>query len=158
MQKTQAIAVMGQRSLLMPGWIKAALQANDHPKLYLSVLQAAAAHAEHPESEVLDLTAELASAHVDTLWLRDMPASASLVDDTLLVPELAVLAQHLTEDLQTMARPLLESETKPDADTDALRARTHHWLDWLAALRGERIRGMTGIHKKSATSLSKALI
>ncbi|WP_233446761.1 MULTISPECIES: hypothetical protein [Paraburkholderia] len=48
MQKNQALAVMGQRSLLMPGFIKAALAANDHLKLYLSVLQAAAAHAEHP--------------------------------------------------------------------------------------------------------------
>jgi hypothetical protein len=41
-QKTQALAVMGQRSLLMPGWIKAALAATDHLKLYLTVLQATA--------------------------------------------------------------------------------------------------------------------
>ncbi|SOE87855.1 Uncharacterized conserved protein YkaA, UPF0111/DUF47 family [Burkholderia sp. YR290] len=135
MQKNQALAVMGQRSLLMPGFIKAALGANDHLKLYLSVLQAAAAHAEHPDREVLDLTAELASARVDAPWLRDMLASASLVDDTLLVPELTALAQHLADDLQTMARPLLE----PDARADELRARMHHWLEWLAALRGERI-------------------
>jgi hypothetical protein len=36
MQKTQAVAVMGQRSLLIPGWIKTALAGYDHLKLYLA--------------------------------------------------------------------------------------------------------------------------
>jgi uncharacterized protein Yka (UPF0111/DUF47 family) len=134
-QKTQAIAAMGQRSLLLPGWIKAALSANDRLKLYLSVLQVAFAHAEHPDSELPDLTAELVAAHVDAPWLRDMPASASLVDGTLLLPDLAVLVQRLAEDLETMARPLLE----PDDQADALRVRVQHWLDGFDTLRGERV-------------------
>ena len=104
MQKTQAIAVMGQRSLLLPGWIKAALSANDRLKLYLSVLQAAFAHANRPDRDSLDLSAELAAAHVDVPWLRDMPASASLVDGTLILPDLARLAQRLAEDLETNYR------------------------------------------------------
>jgi uncharacterized protein Yka (UPF0111/DUF47 family) len=135
MQKTQAIATMGQRSLLMPGWIKAALAANGRLKLYLSVLQATAAHAEHPDDALLDLSAELAGAGVDAPWLSDMPASASRIDDVLLVPELTRLAQHLADDLQTMARPLLD----PDAKAQALSARFHQWLERLGALHGERI-------------------
>lgn len=134
-QKTQAIAAMGQHSLLLPGWIKAALSANDRLKLYLSVLQVAFAHAEHPDRELPDLTAELVAAHVDAPWLRDMPASASLVDGTLLLPDLARLVQRLSEDLETMARPLLP----PDDQTDTLHARVRHWLDGVDALRGERL-------------------
>jgi hypothetical protein len=41
----------------------------------------------------------VASARIDAPWLRDMPASATLVDDTLLVPELTALAQRLADDL-----------------------------------------------------------
>ncbi|MFM0511660.1 hypothetical protein [Paraburkholderia sp. RL17-373-BIF-A] len=121
-QKTQAIAAMGQRCLLLPGWINAALSANDRLKLYLGLVQAAFAHAEHPAGELPDLTAELVASHVDTPWLRDMPASASLVDGTLLLPDLARLVQRFAEDLETMARPLL----RPDAQPDALRVRVHH--------------------------------
>ncbi|MFP3564595.1 hypothetical protein [Paraburkholderia sp. SIMBA_030] len=67
MRKTQAIESMGQRSLLLPGWIKAALSANDRLKLYLSVLQAAFAHAEHPDREALDLSGEMVAARGDRL-------------------------------------------------------------------------------------------
>jgi len=135
MEKTQAIAALGQRSLLLPGWIKAALSANDRLKLYLSVLQAAAAHAEHPDADTLDLSVELAAAHVDAPWLRDLPARASRIDGTLLLPELARLAHLFSDDLQTMAHPLVES----GGDAAALRARLQRWLDWLDALQGERL-------------------
>ncbi len=45
MDKQKAVATLGQNSLLLPAWITAALLANDRLKLYLSVLQSAAAHA-----------------------------------------------------------------------------------------------------------------
>ncbi|MGG1946662.1 phosphate transport regulator [Trinickia sp. NRRL B-1857] len=132
-QKTQAIAAMGQRSLLLPGWIKAALSANDRLKLYLTVLQVAFAHAEHPDGELPDLSTELVAAHVDAPWLRNIPTSASLVDGTLLVPDLPRLMPRFAEDLETMARPLVE----PDDRRDTLRARVQHWLEEIDALRGE---------------------
>jgi uncharacterized protein Yka (UPF0111/DUF47 family) len=135
MQKTEAISVLGERSLLLPGWIKAALSANDRLKLYLSVLQAALAHADDPNTGALDLSAELAAAHVDAPWLLDMPGGAALVDGELLVPDLHHLVERLSEDLATMAKPLLES----DHDAAALRERTQHWLTMLDSLEGERI-------------------
>jgi uncharacterized protein Yka (UPF0111/DUF47 family) len=135
MQKTEAVASMGQRSLLLPAWIKAALAANDRLKLCLSVLQAAAAHAEHPESEPLDFGREIAAAGLDAPWLRELPAAASQVDGVLLLPQLPQLARHLAEDLAVMARPLLESGGEPDAP----RERVQHWLDWLGALRDEQL-------------------
>lgn len=48
MQKTAVVASLGQRGLLLPGWVMAALRANDRLKVYLSVLQAARSHATHP--------------------------------------------------------------------------------------------------------------
>ena len=44
MLKEKAVASLGQPSLLMPAWIKAALAANDRLKLYLTLLQSAAQH------------------------------------------------------------------------------------------------------------------
>ena len=45
MQKTAAVASLGQRRLMLPAWVKAALSANDRLKVYLTVLQAASSHA-----------------------------------------------------------------------------------------------------------------
>ena len=61
MQKSQALVSLGQRGLLLPVWVKAALAANDRLKLYLTVVQAAASHADHPHQDVPDLTRELAA-------------------------------------------------------------------------------------------------
>lgn len=121
---------MGNSSLLLPAWIKAALAANDRLKLYLTVLQAAAAHAEHPDAEPLDLGRETAAAGTEGRWLRDLPTASSQVDGALLVPELGRLAQHLAQDLSMMARPLLEAHRT----VDKLRERVTHWVEWLGAL------------------------
>jgi uncharacterized protein Yka (UPF0111/DUF47 family) len=130
MQKSDAVAAMGPSTLLLPAWIKAALAANDRLKLYLSVLQAAAAHAEHPENEPLDLGRETAAAGTEGPWLRDLPAACSTVDGALRVPELSRLAQRLADGLTAMARPLLEAHRNDESQG----ARVKHWLDWLAAI------------------------
>lgn len=129
MRKGQALATLGQRGLLLPVWVKAALAANDRLKLYLTVLQAAASHAEHPQRDAIDLSHELAAAGVATAsWLHDLPAGASRLDDALIVPELERLVACLRDDLATMARPVLESTTD-DAEPHL---RVQRWLDWWA--------------------------
>jgi uncharacterized protein Yka (UPF0111/DUF47 family) len=136
MLKSQALASLGQRGLLMPVWVKAALAANDRLKVYLSVLQAAASHADHPEQEAIDLSQEMSAAGlVGTAWLHELPAGATRVDGVLLVPELDRLVTHLHDDLVTMARPVLEACTD-DAEPHA---RVQHWQDWLDALHGEKL-------------------
>jgi len=144
MQKSEAVAAMGNSTLLLPAWIKAALAANDRLKLYLTVLQAAAAHAEHPEAELLDLGPEMAAAGVDGRWLRDLPAASSRVDGALIVPELRRLAQHLAEDLGVMARPLLEAHP---LESDS-RARLKHWVEWLGALSDKHSGSATLSHEQ----------
>jgi uncharacterized protein Yka (UPF0111/DUF47 family) len=136
MEKAQALASLGQRGLLLPVWVKAALAANDRLKLYLTVLQAAGAHADHPDHDALDLTHELAAAGVGSAsWLQELPAGASRVDGALIVPDLARLVQCLRDDLATMARPVLESTTD-DAEPHL---RVHQWLEWLGQLQGEQL-------------------
>lgn len=136
MEKSLALASLGQRGLLLPVWVKAALVANDRLKLYLTVLQAASAHAAHPNHDPLDLTQELVAAGLGpATWLHDLPAGASRIDGVLLVPDLERLVKGLREDLATMARPVLESTTD-DAEPHL---RVHQWQDWLAALQGEQL-------------------
>lgn len=136
MQKSQAVASLGQQGLLMPVWIKAALGANDRLKLYLTVLQAAVTHAEHPQHEVLDLSRELTAAGLGhATWLHDLPTGASRVDGILLVPELDRLVSALHEDLTLMARPVLLACTADDEPHQ----RVHQWQDWLDALHGEQL-------------------
>ena len=120
----------------MPVWVKAALAANDRLKLYLTALQAAAAHADHPDHEALDLTHELdASGLGAASWLHDLPTGASRIDGTLIVPELDRLLSCIADDLAIMARPVLEASTV-DAEPHL---RVHHWQDWLDALHGEQL-------------------
>ena len=124
------MASLGQTPLLQPARVRAALKANDRLKLYLSVLQAAAAHAAAPERAPLDLSREIAAADIapreQAVWLRDLPAGASLQGDELQLPELPRLVARLREDLAAMARPVLD-----DVDTDP-------------AL-GERVAAMAGL-------------
>jgi uncharacterized protein Yka (UPF0111/DUF47 family) len=130
MQKSAAVAAMGPSTLLLPAWIKAALAANDRLKLYLTVLQAAAAHAEHPQTDPLDLSREIAATGAEGRWLQDLPAACSQVDDGYLVPGLRRLAQRLADDLEVMARPLLEGQRGDHAPGPRVR----HWIDWLGTL------------------------
>ena len=133
MNKSEVVASLDQHQLLLPAWVKAALAANDRLKLYLSVLQAAAAHAQHPEEPTLDLHREMASAGVQASWLHELPGTATRSGDALFVPELPRLARHLRDDLVVMARPVLEQ-----AD-EATAKRVTHWRELLAAINHDRL-------------------
>jgi len=137
MQKLQAVASLGQRRLMLPGWVKAALSANDRLKVYLTVLQAAALHARNSNRELPDLAKEIAAAGLNAAWLQDIAAAARQSDEDLLVPDMPQFMKCFIEDLATMARPVLETTT-PGA---ALHSRVQHWLDWLGNLPPDRLTG-----------------
>jgi len=135
MQKAQVVAALGQQRLMLPAWVKAALAANDRLKVYLTVLQTAAAHASHPNQDLPDLSKELANAGLSSGWLPDLAATATRIDKELFIPDLSRLVKCLTEDLGTMAKPVLEiSSVGADQHT-----RVQHWLLWLAALAADRL-------------------
>lgn len=139
MEKQDAVASLeqaspGLSSLLQPSRVRAALKANDRLKLFLTVLQAAASHARSPREASLDLTREIAAAgitvHEEADWLHDLPASASMQGESILIPNLPKLAKCLHDDLATMARPLVDGPT-----TDAaLAKRVAHWQTQLDAI------------------------
>ncbi|HEY6610433.1 MAG TPA: DUF47 family protein [Pseudomonas sp.] len=131
MDKVGVVASLGQMQLLRPAWITAALAANDRLKLYLTLLQAAQAHAEQPSATPLDLSRELASARIGAPWLKDLPGTAYRAGRVLHVPEFLRLAALLRDDLRTMARPLVEGEAASEV---GLAGRVNQWCAWLEAL------------------------
>ncbi len=135
MKKSQAVESLGQRRLMLPAWVKAALAANDRLKVYLTVLQAAAEHAAHPKRELPDLTKEIATAGLVASFLHDAVVAATQIDENLLIPDLERLVKGLADDLGTMARPVLE--TTP-AGSEA-HARVEHWLALLGELPADRL-------------------
>lgn len=135
MKKAEALASLGHRRLMLPVWVKAALSANDRLKVELTVLQAAASHATHPGQEVQDFDREIAAAGLRVDWLREIAASARRVDGELFIPELKRLIAAMTEDLEIMARPVLETE--PDAGQ--LHRRVQLSLEGLRALPDDRL-------------------
>ncbi|MBT9457927.1 MAG: phosphate transport regulator [Burkholderiaceae bacterium] len=154
MQKTQAVASLGQHRLMLPAWVKAALAANDRLKVYLTVLQAAAQQAQHPNREVPDLSREIAAAALPAAWLHELPVAARRVDNELVIPDLQRLVKCLADDLAIMARPVLESA----GDAAVTHGRVEQWTAWLNGLPPDRLTdaqldGLTQGHRGKSDSL-----
>ncbi|MCL5968398.1 MAG: hypothetical protein M1359_03850, partial [Betaproteobacteria bacterium] len=147
MDKQKAVATLGQNSLLLSAWITAALLANDRLKLYLSVLQSAAAHAADPQAPLPDWSAELRQhGQADLLWLGELAANAFVQDALLVLPQLDTLAQAIGDDLQTMAKPVCESGGAPEP---ALCQRREQWLAFL-----ERLKEQEALHPGDLIALT----
>jgi hypothetical protein len=126
MLKEKAVASLGQQSLLMPAWVKAALLANDRLKLYLTMLQSADQHAGSPEAPLADWGPELAHAGLHDLgWLQDLIKAAYFADRTLIIPQLSQLLEALAADLSIMARPICDGERNSHPE---LAARRDQWI------------------------------
>ncbi|HEY2189927.1 MAG TPA: phosphate transport regulator [Caldimonas sp.] len=135
MQKSEAVVTLGEHRLMLPAWVKAALAANDRLKLYLTIVQAADAHAADPRREVADFGPEIAAAGLEAAWLGELVAGTRRVDEELLIPGLRRLVAALADDLGTMARPVLA--TAP-AD-DPLHAAVQSRIAWLRSLPADRL-------------------
>lgn len=157
MLKEKAVAALGQQSLLMPAWVKAALLANDRLKLYLTMLQAAAQHAGSPEAPLADWGRELAQVGLhDCGWLQDLVKTAYQDDQTLVIPQLGQLLDALAADLSIMARPLCDGARAGHPD---LLARRDLWLQRFHAMEDdeglgrESLADLTHGNRKSGDSL-----
>ncbi|MDI1341493.1 DUF47 family protein [Polaromonas sp.] len=132
MLKEKAVASLGQSSLLMPAWVKAALLANDRLKLYLSMVQSAAQHASSPENPPADWGRELAQSGLhDAAWLQDLVKTAYFDDRMLILPQLGQLLGSLASDLSLMARPFADAGRGSHPD---LIVRRDLWLQKLHAM------------------------
>lgn len=130
MRKEQAVAALGKQSLLLPARIKAALAANDRLKLYLSLLQAALQHGRDPQEPDMDWRGEVHRAGLDDqVWLVDLPRSADLEDDILMLQEPERFVDALVEGIEVMARPV-------EGDDPGLSERLTKWVSRLQGMRG----------------------
>lgn len=121
--------------MLLPAWINSALQANDHLKFYLSVLQSGAQHALRPESALVDWSREINHLGLrDAAWLKGIASGAYMRDQTLMVPALDLWLDALAVNLKTMARPVCEVPQHCDPQ---LLARRDAWLQHIEALKDE---------------------
>lgn len=122
---------------MLPAWVKAALSANDRLKVYLTVRQTASSHAAQPKRELPDLVTAMAAAGLSDAWLQEVAAGATRIEADLHVHDMPRLVKCFAEDLDTMARPVLETaaaEAEP-------RHRVQHWLSWLGTLPADRLSG-----------------
>ncbi|NDP61192.1 DUF47 family protein [Polaromonas sp.] len=135
MLKEKAVASLGQSSLLMPAWVKAALLANDRLKLYLSMIQSAAQHAASPDNPAADWGRELAQCGLHgAAWLQELVKTAYLDDRTLVIPQLEQLLGAMASDLSLMARPLAEGGREHHPQ---LIARRDIWLQKIHVMEDE---------------------
>ena len=148
MLKDKAVASLGQQTLLMPAWITAALAANDRLKLYLSLTQAAAQHARKPEDSIGNWSQELARAGLrDAGWTQDLVRHAYNDEGMLVLSHMPQLLQALGEDLQIMARPVVDGGMVKDAS--GFEQRRNHWLELLQSMHDHE-----GLTQEALTALT----
>ncbi|MGO9942494.1 MAG: hypothetical protein ACLPIC_06940 [Rhodoblastus sp.] len=125
--KVEIVEALGERAVLLPSLIAAALAANDRLKIRLSILQEASARAAEPGRAALALEQERRAVGLDDPDYDATISGARPIDAaTFLSPGAARLAAGFAKDLAAMFAPLeaAGSETAP-----ALKAR----LDAVAA-------------------------
>jgi uncharacterized protein Yka (UPF0111/DUF47 family) len=134
--------------LLLPAWVKAALLANDRLKLYLTMLQFAAQHANSPEAPVMEWGRELAKAGLhDAGWLQDLVKTAYLDDNKLIIAHLDQLLDALASDLSMMARPVCDSGRNIHPE---LAAQRDKWLQKLHEMQDNE-----GLGRNALTDLTQ---
>lgn len=103
--KSEIVEELGQSDLLLPTRIAAGLAANDRVKARLSVLQAAARHAQVPNGAPFDLTEECRSAGIDPLAMENLVNRAGLsAEGRVTAPGLAGLRAAIADDVTAMAQ------------------------------------------------------
>ena len=142
-EKLHIIDSLGERSLVLPALVNAALMANDRAKYYFTLLQTAAYHAEHPEHVAADLRRERLSCGVtDEKFDTVVAGSAGVGDGRYRIPNAAEIVHDLMDEVEVMLRPLRDGpadfgqrfaelkSSAPAADDDVLTAAD---IDLLAA-------------------------
>lgn len=103
--KSEIIEQLGQADLLLPSRIAGGLAANNRVKARLSVLQAAAAHAQNPSGAAFDLAVECRNAGIDPVAMELLARRANqTANGRIAAPGLADLRAAIWDDVSTMAR------------------------------------------------------
>lgn len=106
--KTQIVDFLGDKALVLPALLDAAIAANDRTKYVLSLLQMAASHAVHPQDTAADsLQAEREACGIDdTSFDRTVQQSDSDGHGSFHIPGAQRLVTILDEALNAMLAPV----------------------------------------------------
>ncbi len=159
--KSQIIEQLGQGDILLPSLIAEGLAANDQIKVRMSALQAAAHHAQAPNSPATDLHVECRAAGIAPASLATLIGGARLAGDgRLAAPDLAGLMTEIEHDAAAMLRAV---DAGAAGEGKAMTAR-------LAAIRAAglleagdtieiaRIAKLTGVTEGGADSLHRLVM
>ena len=143
MSKTQIIDLLGEKGLLLPAQLNAAILANERAKYVLALLQLAAANADSPNAQAATLRVEreacgIAEAQLDRVVAR----SEALGPGVYHIPEAAHLIGMLTEALDAMLAPIALAGGEAPAQR-GLAERKKHLLDAIAPIEGDVVEGET---------------
>ena len=107
MSKTRVVEILGEKGLVLPALLNAAILANERAKYVLALLQVAAGNAENPSAEAPNLRAEREACGIaDGRLDRVVARSEALGPGVYHIPEAAHLIAVLTASLETMLAPL----------------------------------------------------
>lgn len=105
--KIQIIETIGDTGLLLPELIAQGLAANDRIKYFLTLLQTANQHAQHPLNVTVDLRGARQSSGVGDATLDDVVAKSRLTTDGIVfIPAVSHIQRLLFDDVRRMLEPL----------------------------------------------------
>ena len=135
--KVEIVERLGERAVLLPALLEAALVANDRLKIRLTMLQEAAAQALRPGRAPLSLDAERRAAGLaDPAFDSLISGAQSLDDEAFLAPGAARLAAGLAGDLAAMFAPVEVADSEQAA---TLKPRLDAILHKLPDFHGDRL-------------------
>ncbi len=103
--KSEIVEQLGQADLLLPSRIAEGLAANNRVKARLSILQAAAAHAQNPGGTRFDLAGECRADGIDPAAMEELVGRATrTANGRIAAPGLGTLLAAILDDVTTMAR------------------------------------------------------
>ncbi len=135
--KIAIVEELGERAILLPALIEAALAANDRLKIRLTMLQEASAHVTQPGRPSLSLEPERRAAGLNDPAFDTTILGAQVVDSgTFIAPGAERLGKGMAADLDAMFAPL-EVAAAPAAES--MKARIAAILQKLPDFRGDRV-------------------
>jgi uncharacterized protein Yka (UPF0111/DUF47 family) len=143
--KTKMVDELGEKALTLPGLVNAALAANDRAKYFMSLLQSAREHADHPNNPISDLKQEriacdVADAQLDSVVARSSKSEA----DVYHIPLAGAIHRQLIDNLREMMAPLelgAEVAEERELTLDTYRKRLETLLAQTPPLEDDRLPG-----------------
>lgn len=136
--KPQIIGQLGEQDLLLPQLVQAALAANDRLKVALTALQAAAYHADHPETAAESGLSPAQAAQIDITLADTVAAARRERDGTLHIPAAQRIGARMAADLAAMRAPIEQAGADPEG---AFAERERQLMSALPRFEGDRVPG-----------------